>query len=143
MKILKNNTPLEILINDVGLSVAASGALLINPSDYDKFAQSIDTSNLIVSGFVTVNTGYRDLTSYLGLAHIKEGLPEVLTFDNSINDFISTQVQAAVEESSDSFGWYIIKETKNLLIKTNRQMVVGSELQLEGSIDLEGRLAVL
>jgi len=60
-KILKNNTASDIFLSDVGQIVPASGQLVVDPSDYDKYAQSTDTESELLAENLTLNNGLDDL----------------------------------------------------------------------------------
>ena len=61
-KILKNNTASPVFISDTGQTVPASGQLLIDPTEYDIYANSSDVVTLIGNSTLTVNDGSVDLT---------------------------------------------------------------------------------
>lgn len=61
-KILKNNTASDVFISDTGQTVPASGQLIINPSEYDLYADSNEVITLIGNSTLTVNDGNVDLT---------------------------------------------------------------------------------
>lgn len=77
-KILKNNTASIVEINDVGISVPASGQITINTADFDDFAASNDVVALIGTGTLTVNDGSFDLDLSDGIKLIQGLFPNTI-----------------------------------------------------------------
>jgi hypothetical protein len=78
-KILKNNTASEIMIADVGISVPASGQIIVDPNDYLRLQTSDDMVVLISNSSLTVNDGNQDLPIAEATSYIQGG------FSKSIN----------------------------------------------------------
>lgn len=70
-KILKNQTASDVFVDDVGITVPASGQYTINPTDYLLFDESVDIATLINAGTLIVNDGIKDLSIIEGLAYIR------------------------------------------------------------------------
>lgn len=74
-KILKNNT--ENTIQILSKDVLSQESYEINPCKWDKLSESIDIESLIQSGNIIVNNGCEDLSSVLGIEHVKTGITKV------------------------------------------------------------------
>jgi hypothetical protein len=104
-KILKNNTASPISITDTGVTIPASpGSYTIPEQDYLLWAASANIATPVNAGNIIVNDGLVNLSATLGLAHLRDGIAKSITFDNSVNGFLSTQVQAAIEEAYQDSG---------------------------------------
>lgn len=86
-------------IIDVGQQIPASGQLTIDPSDYDKYAQSAVTLGLISLGTLVVNDGSIDLSVLEGSDLIK-GIYHArnVPFNNAATSFLVTDTQSALED---------------------------------------------
>jgi hypothetical protein len=112
MKILKNNTAANILINDTGISIPALGSYTIQITEYLLWAASADVISKINSGNITVNDGVSNLNTTEGLSYI--AYPDHALggrFNNEANGFVATNIQAAIEEAkATSTGTSLIPE---------------------------------
>ena len=113
-KIIKNQTASIVEVNDVGLSIPASGQLTVNPTDFDDFSSSDDIVELIGNGTLVVNNGDSDLGKSDGIRFVQGGFSnkinladDLLESDRVKVDVIGTlgdgQVKVSSNDSSSSF----------------------------------------
>lgn len=70
-KILINSVSGEIEIPDTGITIGVSGLYEIPPQDYLLWDASLDVIEPIVSGYLTVNDGYVNLSANDGLRFLR------------------------------------------------------------------------
>lgn len=107
MKTLNNTTASDVFVTDVGTNIPASSSYVIPFHEYAAWADSANIVTLINAGTITVTTEVRLLpTTALMVSCVQdlEGIAENLYFDNSTNGFVSTEVQAAIEEAKSTGG---------------------------------------
>lgn len=100
MKILKNNTSSNVEIFDVGLTVPASGQLIINVSDYDELAASSDVVILVSDGTLTVNNGSVDLPISDGVRLLQGGYSNKIQLDDDL--LVSDRFKVSVDYDSST-----------------------------------------
>lgn len=71
VKIIKNNTGADVAVNDVGVTIPASGQYQIVEQDWPLWALSTDIVTLVNAGTLTVNNGVIDYLKVPGIAYIK------------------------------------------------------------------------
>ena len=105
-KVIKNTTGSAIDIKSVGIILAASSQLTVEPTDYPLLGSSdvvAELTPLINSGDIVVNTGDEDLPAAKAIEYIKiDNEADQIHFkDNSIrsNGFASKNTQEAIEEA--------------------------------------------
>lgn len=85
-KILNNTTASNVDINDVGVTVPASGFLNIDPQDFDDFAASNDVVALVGNGTLIVNDGSNDLNVSDGIRLIQGSFPTTIAIPGEKGD---------------------------------------------------------
>lgn len=128
-KILKNTTLVDIDLDSIGIRILAESSATINVEDYILLASGdsiTELTPLINSGDIVINDGTNDLSITDGIAFIK--YPDKsynIRFDNSSNEFISDDVQSAIEENANNMDKNLFKYvlTEDLLIKNNYSLV--------------------
>ena len=105
-KIVKNNTASPILINDVGVTIPASGQYTIPPIDYLLWAGSGDIIVEIGNSNVTVNDGSNDLGISDGTDLIKGLFPNPIGIQGSdgtqignTGDRLKTETEIVLQEN--------------------------------------------
>lgn len=100
-KILKNNTGSEVLIDDVGQSIQASGQITISVTDYILYANSTDVQTLIANATLTVNDGTSDLSAVEGANYIKypDNANNIL-FTDTTSGLTSNTAREAIDEAA-------------------------------------------
>jgi len=116
IKILKNTTSEDILIKDTGINIAAMSSYTIDTRDYLHFVDSLDIVSPLDNGSIVVNNGTEDLSSVAGLHLIRILAVDDaadLSFNNADNDFVSDNVQDAIEEAGKGGMLDIITHERN------------------------------
>lgn len=85
-KILINSVSGEIEIPDTGVTIGVSGLYEIPPQDYYLWAASLDVITPVVSGYLTVNDGYENLSPNDGLRFLR--YPDRSTIQLSDSDIV-------------------------------------------------------
>lgn len=74
-KILRNDGGSDYVLDDVGVTVAASSSYTIPPQDYPAFAASSDTIKALADLLLTLNDGGNDVTELSKAVDIIKGWP--------------------------------------------------------------------
>lgn len=105
-KIIKNTTGSAIDIKSVGIILAASSQISVEPTDYPLLGSAdvvTELTPLINSGDIVVNTGDEDLPAARAIEYIKiDNEADQIHFKNNglvANNFVARDVQSAIEES--------------------------------------------
>jgi|WetSurMetagenome_2_1015567.scaffolds.fasta_scaffold17540_3 hypothetical protein len=138
-KLLKNTTLSDIFITDCGVNLPALSTYEIDPNNYAKWAASVDVISPILANSVVGNDAIRDFPSYLTIMMLRHDAAENLGFNNTTNDFVSTNVQAAIEEirfNGGHFSYRRIPSGKIIIIPEEQQMWVYQELKCDPNSEL-------
>jgi hypothetical protein len=100
-KIVKNTTGSDYDVNDVGVTITASGQYTIQPQDYLLWAASDDIITGIGSGDLVVNDGSSDLSISDGTDLIKGIFPSSISINNTSS---SPAVSTLPIQNQSSFG---------------------------------------
>lgn len=102
-KIIKNTTLSDIEIQSFGYTIPASGQLDVDTIEYTLLANEdvvTELTTLINAGDIVINDGNADLIASEAIAYIQYPDQALnVRFDNSTNNFISDEVQSAIEEA--------------------------------------------
>ena len=104
MLIVKNTTGTLISIKETGEDIPASGQRTIDASRhhmYQKEATITEMTTNINSGALVINDGINDLSATKAFAYLRQRFAEGIRFKSNperLNDFISKDVQLAIEE---------------------------------------------
>lgn len=104
MKFATNTTATAIELTKIGVTLQPSVLFTIQPSQYLMWAQHSGAGSqletAVTSGDIVISDGLSPaLNAVLGLALLRDALARDVAFDNRTNGFLSTQVQAAIEEA--------------------------------------------
>jgi hypothetical protein len=149
MKIIKNTTALDIILDGPGITVPALGQVTLESSDYDKLTQTTNILTLIGNGDIVINDGIDDLSIAEAVKFIYlPDFAENIRFKNDAtneNLFEAKETQEAIEEADRGFSWHTIPQNKSLKIKQHRDMVIADDFEVEdgGELIIEGRLSVI
>ncbi len=78
MKKFKRNVASDFFITDMGITVPASGELIIDPTAYSQLVNSSDSITAVVNGDLVFNDGSNDITNIaLATSIIQGGTPQV------------------------------------------------------------------
>jgi hypothetical protein len=148
MKNLINTTLNDIIIEDLGITVAANSTYEINPIEYPMWARSSDVLIHIESGELIGNDGIRNLPIYLASMMLKHDIAENIGFNNTTNSFVATNVQSAIEEISilndNNFSYRRIASGKIITIPEEQQMTVYQEIAIgtHAELVIRGELVI-
>lgn len=81
-RILKNTTGSPISVQDIGVTIAASGQYEFAPQDYALLQSSTDVDAFVTSGDLVVNNGSSDLSAAEGLYYIKQSAVVIIQEDS-------------------------------------------------------------
>ena len=106
-KIVKNTTGIDVVVQDVGVTIPASGQYILNKNEYHLWGDSLDIITLIDGGTLIINDGVTDLSIDRAKDFISENdfafSHRFLSQPERVNGFNSKNVQEAIEESRTTF----------------------------------------
>lgn len=146
MKLLKNTTISDIFITDTGTNLPASSTYEIDPTNYPIWAASSDVLPEIDAGNLVGNDGVLDLSALLTKFMLQSDVAVHVGFNNATNGFVSTNVQAAIEEirTAGHFSYRRILASKRVTIPEDEQMTVYQDFKIDsgGEIVIYGEIVI-
>jgi hypothetical protein len=100
-KSIRNTTPYDIVLNDVGQTIIANSTYELAPNDYLLWSASLEVEPLVLDGSFIVMFISTDLSAEDGLAYLRTGQEELsrtAKYDNAASGLVATNAQDAIDE---------------------------------------------